>query len=196
MKPIQAWGWLAAGVLALGLNGAYQDGAAAWAHRAIERAVAQTTAVLALASGRADQFLAEARVLTVRDETVSLGRASLAQGRDCPLATALAQVQTSVARSGAGLARVETLAARQDAQLPRLEANRARMEGQLAAKAARFRMAAVRFNSAEFSPVQNPTVQNLKTPACPRIRVNVPRPPAVRIPVPMVHVEVAGAGPV
>jgi hypothetical protein len=37
MKTTQAWGWLAAGVLALGLNGIYHDGGAAWAHRAVGR---------------------------------------------------------------------------------------------------------------------------------------------------------------
>jgi len=144
--------------------------------------------VLALASGRADQFLTEARALTVPDETASPGLAALAQGGSCRLGTAMTRIQTSVARSSTELARVETLSARQEAQLARLEANRARMEGLLAAKAARLRMAAVQFNSADFS-----AVQDLKVRPCPGIRVNVPRPPRVRIPV--VHVEVAGMGP-
>ena len=37
MKNTQAWGWLAAGVLALGLNGMYQDGGAAWAQRVVNQ---------------------------------------------------------------------------------------------------------------------------------------------------------------
>ena len=41
MKNTYAWGWLAAGVLALGLNGIYQDGGAAWAHRALDQGVAR-----------------------------------------------------------------------------------------------------------------------------------------------------------
>jgi hypothetical protein len=41
MKNAQAWGWLAAGVLALGLNGIYQDGGAAWAHRAVTQVMAR-----------------------------------------------------------------------------------------------------------------------------------------------------------
>lgn len=189
MKTTQAWGWLAAGVLALGLNGAYQDGAhqdgaAAWAHRAIERAVQQTTAVLALASGRADQFLAEARALTARDETAS-----------CRLVTALARIQTSVARSETGLARVETLSARQEAQLARFEANRTRMEAQLAAKTARIRMAAVSFNTADFNTVDfsSDGISSIKAPVCPRVRVSVPRPPMIKIPV--IRVETTGLGP-
>ena len=32
MRTDKAWYWLAAGVLALGLNGAYQDGQLGWAH--------------------------------------------------------------------------------------------------------------------------------------------------------------------
>ena len=41
MKTTQAWAWLAAGVLALGLNGFYQDGGAAWAHRIVDGAIEQ-----------------------------------------------------------------------------------------------------------------------------------------------------------
>lgn len=37
MASEKAWYWLAAGVLALGLNGAYQDGQFQWAHRLVER---------------------------------------------------------------------------------------------------------------------------------------------------------------
>jgi len=41
MKTTQGWGWLAAGVLALGLNGFYQDGGAAWAHRIMDHVTAR-----------------------------------------------------------------------------------------------------------------------------------------------------------
>jgi len=37
MASERAWYWLAAGVLALGLNGAYQDGEFQWAHRVVDR---------------------------------------------------------------------------------------------------------------------------------------------------------------
>ena len=39
MKTTQGWGWLAAGVLALGLNGFYQDGGLARAHRVFDAAI-------------------------------------------------------------------------------------------------------------------------------------------------------------
>ncbi|MGB8113306.1 MAG: hypothetical protein WCF22_06015, partial [Candidatus Sulfotelmatobacter sp.] len=66
MKSTQAWGWLTAGVLGLGLNGIYHDGGAAWIHRCVEqiasRIEARTGPVLALASGRAEWFLAKAQI--------------------------------------------------------------------------------------------------------------------------------------
>jgi hypothetical protein len=133
MKNTQAWGWLAAGVVALGLNGIYQDGGAAWAHRAVNEMTARiadrSEAVLALASGRADWF--------------------------------------------------EAMSAREEAQFVRLEANRARIEAQVAR---------VRFSPA-FNTVEIPAI-------CPRVQLRIPRAPAVRIPAPVVHLDMPGLGPV
>ncbi len=179
MKTTQGWGWLAAGVLALGLNGIYHDGGAAWARRNVDgviaRIVSQSEAVIALASGRADRFVTNASLVAARDETAS-----------CRLAAAMARVQTKIARTQNGMARFEAMSARQEAALARVEAKRARIEGQLV----RVRLAPVAFDSVEIPFV-----------ACPRVRVdvprvNVPKLPVVRIPAPMVHVEMAGAGPV
>ena len=179
MKTTQGWGWLAAGVLALGLNGIYHDGGAAWAHRNVDgvmaRIVNRAEAVIALASGRADRFVANANLVAVRDETAS-----------CRLATAITRVQTKIARTQSGMAHFEAMAARQEAALARAEASRARIEGQLVR---------VRLTPVAFDTVEIPIV------ACPRVRVNVPRVnvpkvPMVKIPAPIVHVEVAGAGPV
>ena len=179
MKATQGWGWLAAGVLALGLNGIYHDGGAAWAHRnlggVMARIVNQSEAVIALASGRADRFVTNASLVAARDETAS-----------CRLATAMARVQTKIARAQNGMGHFEAMSARQEAALARVEATRARIEAQLG----RVRLAPVAFDSVEI-PVG----------ACPRVRVNVPRVrvpkvPMVKIPAPVVHVEVVGAGPV
>src|SRR5271170_250460 len=41
MKTTQGWGWLTAGVLALGLNGFYHDGGVAWAHRIMDHVTAR-----------------------------------------------------------------------------------------------------------------------------------------------------------
>ena len=59
MKTRRAWAWLAAGVLALGLNGFYQDGGAAWAHRAMDgltvRVAERSLTLLSLASEALDR---------------------------------------------------------------------------------------------------------------------------------------------
>ena len=175
----QAWGWLAAGVLAAGLNAAYHDGGLEWAHRMVEQVTCRTSAVLALASGRAEQLLADAQLLTARDETAS-----------CRLGTALAQIQTGIMRSELGTGRFEAMSAREEAQLARLEANRARIEA-FAAQAANLRMTRVAFNSMAFNPA--------RVAACSRVRVNIPRMPRIKIPappIPSVHIEAPSAGPV
>jgi hypothetical protein len=179
MKTTQGWGWLAAGVLALGLNGIYHDGGAAWAHRNLDgvmaRIVNQSGAVIALASGRTDRFVANANLVAAQEEAPS-----------CRLATAIARVQTKIARTQGGMAHFEAMSARQEAALARVEASRARIEAQFA----RVRLAPVAFDTVEIPVV-----------TCPRVRVNVPRVnipelPMVKFPAPIVQVEVAGAGPV
>jgi septal ring factor EnvC (AmiA/AmiB activator) len=124
MKTTQAWGWLAAGVLAAGLNASYHDGGLPVAHEVVSRLESRSEALLTLASARTEQFLAETaaetRLVTARDEAAS-----------CRLSTALAQAQTRMARSDARLARVEVMSASDEAQLARFEANRAEIEAQV-----------------------------------------------------------------
>ncbi len=177
----QAWGWLAAGVLALGLNGVYQDGGAAWAHRAFSHAMAQLVgksgAVLALAAGRADWFMAKVSDNVVQDHVAQHEPGS------CRAARAMARAQAKMARMHGGMARFEAMSAREEAQLARFEANRARIEAQVER---------VRFVPADFRSVSIPKV-------CPRVnvrvpRINIPQPPMVQIP--EVHVEMSGTGPV
>jgi hypothetical protein len=181
MKNTQGWGWLAAGVLALGLNGMHLDGGAAWAHRNLDGLMARVAnraeAVIALASGRGEWLMAKANLVAARDETAS-----------CRLATAMARFQTKIARTQNGMARFEAMSARQEEALARMEANRARIEAQVS----RIRLAPVAFHS-----ITSPVV------ACPRVRVNVnvprvriPEVPVVKIPAPVVDVEMKGAGPV
>jgi len=144
MKSTQAWGWLAAGVLALGLNGIYHDGGAAWAHRAVNQVMArisdQTDGVLALASGRADWFMAKAEKVTARDETAP-----------CRFATAVARFQTRIARTQSRFAGFEAISDKGEARLARLEAVQARVQAQVAARIARVRMGAGCFQSSGLS---------------------------------------------
>lgn len=168
-----------AGVVAAGLNANYHDGGFQWAHQAIEHVSYGTGAVLALASGNAQQFLAEAQMLTVRHETTS-----------CPLSTAMARIEAKLARTEAIPDRFEVMTAREEAQLARLEANRARIEAQVAR---------IRIPAAAFRPmVFNPAAVSVR---CPRVHVMVPQIPTVNVPMvkipsPVIHVEMIGTGPV
>jgi len=116
MKNAQGWGWLAAGVLALGLNGIYHDGGAANLHRAVAPVIARvaerTGPVLALATGRADLFMARTGMMAARSETTS-----------CRLATAMTRAHSKMAGAEAGWADFEVMAARQEAAMARMEAN-------------------------------------------------------------------------
>ena len=182
----QAWGWLIAGVMALGLNGFYHDGGFEWAHEAVERATSQASAVLGLAGEKTDQFLADARVLMARYESESADPVPLTHA-ECRMQSAMAQVQTEMSRSEAEHNR---LAAREQCRMARLEVNRARIEARIATQTARLNMARASFNSASFNTVP---------PVCPRVRVSVPPMPKIRISAPVIPtIEVAppNAGPV
>jgi hypothetical protein len=172
----QAWGWLAAAVLAAGVNSSYHEGGMQWAHEIVDRVGHNTGAVLALATGRADQFLAEARTLNVERH-----------GSQCPLTAAMAQVQSAVDQSQSEFAGFQAMSDREQAQLARIEANRARIEAHVQAKLAR-----VRFVEANFNRV----VVKVPEITCPRVRVSIPRIPRINVPAPTVHVEYSGPGPV
>ena len=171
-KMTQAWGWLTAGVLAAGMNASYHNGGLQWAHEIADHVQHSSAAVLALASGNASQFLSEAQLLTARHEK-----------SNCPLSATLARVQTRIARFEPGRDEFEVMSDRQEAQLARLEANRARIEARVAAQTAHLRMA-----SMAFAPV---VVKGIPAPVvCPRVRVNIPRIPTVKMPViPEIHIE-------
>jgi len=186
MKSIHAWTWLAAGVLAAGLNASYHDGGLRWAHQIVGRMVGQAKGVgdaaMVLASGHPEEFLAKTSIGMARNDTAS-----------CRLAAALAQVQTRIAHSETGFARFETMSAREEAQFARIEAararveaNEARIEAQAAAESAR-----VRARVAVLAPVA------VRVPVvCPRIRVNMARPPMVHIPSSLIHIDPTGAQPI
>lgn len=177
MKANQAWGWLAAGVLAAGLNANYYDGGFQWAHRLADRVGQNSAAVLALASGQADQFLTEARMLSARNAS-------------CPLSATLARVQTRIARAQAGFEVLEAMSDTQEAQVEKFEANRDRVKARIMVNPVRVRIA-----TAAFAPV---VLRSIPSPAvCPRVRVNIPQLPMMKLPpMPVVHIETASAGPV
>ncbi len=176
----QAWGWLVAGVLAAGLNASYHDGGLQWAHEIVDNLGHRSAAVLALASGNAEQFFTEAQLASARSETRS-------ETPSCPFSSALVRVQNRIARTQTKVAVFDRLTARQDTQTARWEANRDRMEARIEAQAARVRIRTVALNSVV---VRTPQVS-----VCPRIRVSIPQAPMVRIPAPVIDVE-SGSGPI
>jgi hypothetical protein len=171
---IQAWGWLAIAVLVTGLNAGYRDGGFGWAHRIVGRVGHSTGAVLALATGRADQFLTEARIIAAHQHSSS-----------CPLEAAAAEMQAALAPAETNFAEFERMTARQEAQLAKIEAKRARLETRLI----RIRIPAVAMNRIE---VSTPRVS-----VCPRVRVNIPRMPMIKVPAPpVIHIDTGSLGPV
>jgi hypothetical protein len=208
----QAWAWLTAGVVALGLNGFYHDGGAAWAHRIAERVSDRSDFVVQRVSDRADQLLAEVRMAGVRDETAS-----------CRMSTALAQFQTRMARTqnrfaqtrfaqtrfaDSKIASFDRMTAREEAQADRLEASReraeAQVEAQVDAQVVRMRFAPVVIDRAAFKRVVIDPIR-IRV-ACPQVRVNVPavripvvsvpRMPAIRIPAPVISGADSDSGPI
>ncbi len=171
----QAWVWLATAVLAAGLNSSYHNGGLQWVHEVADRVQHNSSVVLALATGRADRFLAEAQLATLHNSP------------SCPLSSAVAAIRHSIAPVRTEQERFEVMAARQERALARMEANRARMEVQLA-----------RLNVANFNPV----VVRMPKVVCPRVNVRIPRMRQMKMPVveipstPVVHVDYSGAGPV
>jgi hypothetical protein len=184
MKMTQAWGWLAAGVLAAALNASYHDGGMRWAHQIADSVQHNSVAVLALASGRADQFLTEARLITPQAEAAT-----------CPFARSLARIERRIENPEARFEEAEVqsfdlMSAREEARMARVEAIRARVQARVEANTMRLRMAPLAFTSVSLKGMPAADI-------CPRIRVQIPRVPMMKMPVtPRVHVEIPGAGPV
>jgi hypothetical protein len=186
MKTMQTWGWLAAGVLAAGLNASYHDGGQAWVHRVADRVEAASNVMRDRAAGRADLFLTEARLFLAGSDDSS-----------SRLAEVFARIQTKLDRSETQVARGQAMSDREQAAHDRaeaehdrleaqrqrtageMEANRERIEAQIAANRARVevRMARLRtlpsFTAVVFPP---------QPPVCPRVRVSMPRMPRIDMP--------------
>jgi hypothetical protein len=173
MKTTQAWVWLAAGVVALGLNGFYHDGGAEWARRTVDRVASRSAAVLALASGRAEQFLSRTQLVLTPDEVQS-----------CRVASAIAQLQSRAARGQAGFARVEAMSAREEAAVARLEANRARFEAQVARVQVMPALSAVEIPAVcprRRTKIRQIEIPQIEIPPLEIPEVNVPAPPEVHM---------------
>jgi hypothetical protein len=197
----QAMGWLAMAVVAAGMNASYHQGGMRWAHQIVDQAGYRTSAVIALATGNAEQFLAEAQLAKAQVVNERI-QAEQIQAKNevssCPFEKALTRVQDRIAHSqerferlgdrfndrvnAAMSAREAKERAQVEVQSARMEAQRDRMEAQLA----KMRIPAVAVNvDAPMSTLD----------ACPRIRVSVPRIPEIKIPsMPDLHIDIPGTG--
>jgi len=111
MKSTQAaWGWLTAGVLALGLNGIYHDFGTRWAHNVMSRSLG----AVAVAPGHAAPLLAQATRILASYEAAA-----------CPTARARVKIQSACKRGE--FARLDGMEARLEGALASLEAARTRM---------------------------------------------------------------------
>lgn len=207
MKTTEAWVWLTAAVMAAGLNASYHDGGLQWAHRIADQVEHSSRAVLALATGRTDEFLGEARMelAAARGEDASCPRQAAAarlQANAADAESGYAWVQAQVADGEASFARIEATSARRQAVFARVQAIEARAEARAAARAARCRVKEIA--PAAFVQIMTPTYPQVRVPRIPEIRipaVQVPRikVPSIRIPaiqVPAIQIDATRAGPV
>jgi hypothetical protein len=197
----QAWGWLAAGVVALGVNGFYQDGGFTWAHRVADRIESRSAAVLALASGQAERFLAEARIVNAQDNAeVDRWEAMSVRQEAQAARAAAAQVRVQVAEARVACRRVPAVqidpAVFRQIRIqacPRIHVNIPRM--------ARMEVPAVRIPAISIPRIEVPR-GNIPRVEIPRISIPRVEIPSINIPkisvpaVPEIHVDLSGEGPV
>lgn len=198
MKTAQAWVWLTAAVVAAGLNASYHDGGLQWAHQIADQVGHSSRAVLALATGPADEFLREARMelVAARGEGASCSRqaaAPLLQAKAADAESGYAWVQGQVADGEESFARIEATSARRQAVFARAQAMQARFdaraEARAAARAARCRVRGIA--PAAFVQIMTPTYPQVRVP-----RIQVPSVQIPAIQVPAIQIDTAGAGPV
>lgn len=106
MRSEKGWYWLAAGVLALGLNGAYQDGQLGWVHCLADRA----TAAVERLSARSLSVVTMAELMLGRSPE-ALGRTEAAfeklQGKMVSQRVAQAQRQVAMAQARQQIAQAQ-----------------------------------------------------------------------------------------
>jgi hypothetical protein len=175
-----AYGWLLAGVAALGLNGFYQDGGAQRVHQFIGRIDHRTEAVIALATGHADRFLAEASIIAAHETNTDcppspvVPKLHVARLNFSPAAWTefQAEAQAKSNREIARITRAHDLAhARVEAEFARIAATRARTQAQ--------------WDRDQTLALANPVIvrlPNLPKIDCARVDVKVPQIPSIRVP--------------
>jgi len=164
MTSEKAWYWLAAGVLALGLNGAYQDGQFGWVHGIADH----STEIVERASMRGLSFVSAAEVMLGRNpNALRWTDAALqkVQGKMACKRIEMAERQIDVGRMQRDLAM-----ARVDRQMARVQMkmDKVRMiaieNGDRAQKCSGFSRMVVTVPQMELPEIEIPEIQ---TPAAP-----------------------------
>ena len=171
MRTDKAWYWLAAGVLALGLNGAYQDGQMGWAHVLVDRAAASVER-LAL-SGQ--HFVAMAEVMLGREpHAFANTQAAIERVQERIACNRIAQAQSHMAT-----ARVREQLAEANVQrkMAMVQMRMGRVRAMSIEKASRFRdcdgFSKVVVNMPDLSNIQMPNIPDIQIPDLPEVNVGV-----------------------
>lgn len=200
-----------AGVVAAGLNAGFHQGGLRWAHQIAQDVEHNSAAVIALASGRADEFLAQAHLLSISaskdpcatEQPLGIEVAELANTDmhlDLPVranklqADSDQQIQAEVPENVQEEVQEEARQeVQRDMQRAHLEILRARAEAQVAQQSSHLREVSADFDSGLLRQIST-EFHLVKLPACSRIRISVPTVPDAKIPA--VHVDAVTAGPV
>jgi len=171
MRTEKAWYWLAAGVLALGLNGAYQDGQLVWAHVLVDRAAASVERVAL----RGQHFVAMAEVMLGREpHALAHTEAALERVQERMACDRIAQAQRHMA-----MARVrEQLAqAKMQRKMAMVQMKMDRVRAMTIERANRFRdcdgFSKVVVNMPDLSNIQMPNLPDIQIPDVPEVNVVV-----------------------
>ena len=171
MRTEKAWYWLAAGVLALGLNGAYQDGQLGWAHVLVDRAAASVERVAL----RGEHFVTMAEVMLGREpHALAHTEAAIERVQERIACDRIAQAQRHMA-----MARVrEQLAeANMQRKMAMVQVKMDRVRAMTIERTNRFRdcdgFSKVVVNLPDLPNIQMPNLPDIQIPDVPEVNVVV-----------------------
>jgi hypothetical protein len=173
MRTEKAWYWLAAGVLALGLNGAYQDGQMGWVHVIVDRAATSVERVAL----RGQHFVAMAEVMLGREpQAFARTQAAIERVQERIACDRIAQAQRHMAMARVG----EQLAeAKIERKMAMVQMKMDRVRAMTINRANRFRncdgLSKVTVNMPDLSNlnVEMPNIPDIQVPDIPEVSVVV-----------------------
>ena len=183
----QTWGWLATGVLAFAMNSLYHNAGAEMVHRIMGRATTRAEAVLDLVSAQSDRMMEGAESLAAKVEVAS-----------CRLKSAVATLKGTLTEQQRQPESLAMLAMPLNGQVLEMQVDRTQLEAKLAKlETTKLKLAKIDLNRLQSLRVRNAARVHGICPGLllPTEHVRVVRAPIMRIPAPIVHVNI-GPGPV